>query len=116
MLDSLKVLNVVTRIVHLRILWNLVNAAGVEPLCVFPVQSFHMGNVLAPQETQRPMKFGLSASFGAIGGVPHLIEKFLVGGGMFFESGEPVTPQKALFAAEMHLGKFHQPNQLRTEF
>src|ERR1700733_1452983 len=61
------------------------------------------------------MELRVGAAFGAVDGMPHLIKKLLVGRGMFFDVGESIAAQKALFAAEVHFCKFDQPHQLRAE-
>jgi hypothetical protein len=92
-----------------------VDSTFVEPPAVFTVGPFDVLHILATDESEHSMEFGVIAAIRPADSLPDLLHKTLVRGTVLFKPRESVAAQEALFAAEMHICKLNQPRHLLAE-
>jgi len=93
----------------------LVDAAFVEPPTVFTVESFDVLHILATDESEHSMEFGVIATIRTTDGSADLLHQALVCGTVLFKTRESVAAQEALFAAEVHICELNQPRHLLVQ-
>lgn len=93
----------------------LVDAAFVQPAAVFAVRPFDVLHILATDESEHSMEFGVTATIRPTDSLPDLLHQTLVRGTVLFKPRESIAAQEALFAAEVHICELNQPRHLLVE-
>jgi len=94
---------------------GLVDAAVVEPLTVFAVETFDMLHILTTDESKCSMEFGIVATIRTTHGLPDFFHQALMCGMVLFKVRKSVAAQEALFATEVHICEFNKSRHLLSE-